>query len=231
MISLISSSPRPTPSSPRKRGSPTDMMLRDSGTPDRRLRGGPTHRNDFRKLYRSKGFTLLEVMVALLVIAIGLGAVVEVSDIREVVKEQIESLGGKFIPLPEREESGEGEGGYAREMSSEYLAEQRRIVAEHVSHADVVICTALVPGKKGDRGRTGTDNRLFVDAVLWLARTAAPWRDLPPELGNWRTVHCRFRRWTMAGVWQDLFKVLAEDPDFEYVLVPSRQIAAQSPAG
>ena len=77
----------------------------------------------------------------------------------------------------------------------------------------------LLPGKKGDRGRTGTDNRLFVDAVLWLARTASPWRDLPPELGNWRTVHCRFRRWTMGGAWESLFKALAEAPDFEYVLV------------
>ena len=77
----------------------------------------------------------------------------------------------------------------------------------------------LLPGKKGDRGRSGADNRLFVDAVLWLARTASPWRDLPPELGNWRTVHCRFRRWTMSGVWENLFKALAEAPDFEYVLV------------
>ena len=50
----------------------------------------------------------------------------------------------------------------------------------------------LVPGKKGDRGRTGTDNRLFVDAVLWLARTASPWRDLPPELGHWKSVYTRF---------------------------------------
>ena len=77
----------------------------------------------------------------------------------------------------------------------------------------------LLPGKKGDRGRTGTDNRLFVDAVLWLARTASPWRDLPPELGNWRTVHCRFRWWTMGGAWESLFEALAEAPDFEYVLV------------
>ena len=77
----------------------------------------------------------------------------------------------------------------------------------------------LLPGKAGDRGRTGTDNRLFVDAVLWLARTASPWRDLPFELGNWRTVHCRFRRWTLGGVWERLFKTLAEAPDFEYVLV------------
>lgn len=77
----------------------------------------------------------------------------------------------------------------------------------------------LVPGKQGDRGRSAADNRLFIDAVLWLARTAAPWRDLPPELGNWRTVHCRFRRWTLGGVWEGLFKALAESPDFEFVLV------------
>ncbi len=77
-----------------------------------------------------------------------LGAVVEVSDIREVVKEQVESLGGKFIPLPETEEKGEGAGGYARQMSDEYLRQQREIVTRHVQAADVVICTALVPGKK-----------------------------------------------------------------------------------
>ena len=77
----------------------------------------------------------------------------------------------------------------------------------------------LVAGKKGDRGRTGSDNRLFLDAVLWLARTASPWRDLPPELGNWRTTHCRFCRWILAGVWESLFKALSTAPDFEYVLV------------
>ncbi len=76
-----------------------------------------------------------------------LGAIVEVSDIRDVVKEQVESLGGKFIPLPNLG-GGEGEGGYAREMTPEFLAEQRKIVTRHIQAADVVICTALVPGKK-----------------------------------------------------------------------------------
>ena len=76
-----------------------------------------------------------------------LGAVVEVSDIRDVVKEQVESLGGKFIELPDMG-GGEGEGGYAREMTEEFLRKQREIVTRHVSQADVVICTALVPGKK-----------------------------------------------------------------------------------
>lgn len=77
-----------------------------------------------------------------------LGAVVYASDIRPAVKEQIESLGGKFIPLPESEESGEGKGGYAKQMSKEYLAEQQRIVREYLVEANVVICTALVPGRK-----------------------------------------------------------------------------------
>ena len=88
----------------------------------------------------------------------------------------------------------------------------------------------LVAGKTGDRGRTGTDNRLFVDAVLWLARTASPWRDLPEQLGNWRTVHCRFRRWTLAGIWDNLFSVLSVDPDFEYVLVDATICKAHADA-
>jgi H+-translocating NAD(P) transhydrogenase subunit alpha len=76
-----------------------------------------------------------------------LGAVVEVSDIRPAVKEQVESLGAKFIELP-MQETGEGQGGYAREMTPEFLAQQREIVAQKVAAADVVIATALVPGKR-----------------------------------------------------------------------------------
>jgi NAD(P) transhydrogenase subunit alpha len=76
-----------------------------------------------------------------------LGAVVEVSDVRAAVQEQVESLGAKFIPLP-MQESGEGQGGYAREMTPEFLARQREIVARHVATADVVITTAQVPGKR-----------------------------------------------------------------------------------
>ena len=76
-----------------------------------------------------------------------LGAQVEVSDIRPAVKEQVESLGGKFIELP-MEETGEGAGGYAKEMGEDFLRRQREIVGRHLAAADVVITTALVPGKK-----------------------------------------------------------------------------------
>ena len=75
-----------------------------------------------------------------------LGAVVEVSDIRDAVKEQVESLGGKFIDLP-MQEGGEGQGGYAREVTPEFLAKQQAIVAKHVAAADAVITTAAVPGR------------------------------------------------------------------------------------
>src|SRR5215208_7420069 len=50
-------------------------------------------------------------------------------------------------------------------------------------------------GKPGDPGRSGKDNRLFVEAVLWIARTGSPWRDLPPAFGNWNSVFTRFRDW------------------------------------
>ena len=82
-----------------------------------------------------------------------LGAVVWVSDVRPVVKEQVESLGGKFIDLPtqESQESGEGQGGYANEMSKDFLARQQAIIKEHITTADVVITTALIPGKPAPR--------------------------------------------------------------------------------
>ena len=76
-----------------------------------------------------------------------LGAVVEASDIRPETKEQIQSLGGKFIELPKTEESGAGAGGYAREVSADFLRQQQEIVGRHVAQADVVITTALVPGR------------------------------------------------------------------------------------
>ncbi|MGB8329143.1 MAG: Re/Si-specific NAD(P)(+) transhydrogenase subunit alpha [Polyangiales bacterium] len=75
-----------------------------------------------------------------------LGAVVEVSDIRPAVKEQVESLGGRFIDFP-MDDSGEGEGGYARELTPEQLKAQQEIVRKKVVAADAVITTALVPGR------------------------------------------------------------------------------------
>src|SRR6202008_2054957 len=77
----------------------------------------------------------------------------------------------------------------------------------------------LVPGKPGDPGRSGKDNRLFVDAIVWMARTGTPWRDLSPFFGKWNSVWKRFRRWAKAGVWERLLAALADDPDFESIII------------
>ncbi len=88
----------------------------------------------------------------------------------------------------------------------------------------------LVPGKATDRGVTGRDNRMFVEAVLWVARTGAPWRDLPAEFGNWNSTFRRFSRWSRKGVWESLFKALADDPDFEYVILDATIVRAHQHA-
>ena len=69
----------------------------------------------------------------------------------------------------------------------------------------------LLPGRPG---RSGDNNRLFLDAVLWIARTGAPWRDLPERFGDWNRVFQRFHRRAPKGVWQRVFDALP-DPDLE----------------
>jgi NAD(P) transhydrogenase subunit alpha len=80
-----------------------------------------------------------------------LGAVIEASDVRPSVKEQVESLGAKFIDVPyetaEEKEAAEGVGGYARPMPPSWLARQQVEVARRIAAADVVVSTALIPGR------------------------------------------------------------------------------------
>jgi transposase len=79
----------------------------------------------------------------------------------------------------------------------------------------------LLPGKATDRGVTAKDNRLFVEAVLWIARTGSPWRDLPPQFGNWHNVYTRFSRWGKSGVWQRVVEAVGMDVDLEALLLDS----------
>ena len=78
-----------------------------------------------------------------------LGAIVTATDVRPATKEQVESLGGKFLVVdPEMEKDAQTEGGYAKEMPPEYFEKQKAVVAEHIKKQDIVITTALIPGRR-----------------------------------------------------------------------------------
>jgi len=88
----------------------------------------------------------------------------------------------------------------------------------------------MLPGKASDRGVTAKDNRVFVEAVLWMARTGSPWRDLPDEFGPWNSVYKRFARWSEHGVRHRVFAELAKDADFEEVFLDSTIVRAHQHA-
>jgi putative transposase len=88
----------------------------------------------------------------------------------------------------------------------------------------------LLPGRAGDPGRSGSDNRLFVNGCLWVLRSGAHWCDLPERYGRWKTVHKRFSRWAHAGVWERVFGALTQDRDNRYLMLDSTIVRAHQQA-
>jgi transposase len=99
-----------------------------------------------------------------------------------------------------------------------------------------------LPGRFGTVGKPAQDNRQFVEAVLWIAKTGAPWRDLPERFGRWNSVWRRFRRWALDGIWEAVFSLLSVAADLEEMMLdativrahqhaagaPKKRVAAQS---
>jgi transposase len=84
----------------------------------------------------------------------------------------------------------------------------------------------FLPGREGHVGGTASDNRLFVEAVLYRYRAGIPWRDLPDRFGDWKATHKRLRRWCESGVFERIFKALSEDRDNEYMMLDSTIVRA-----
>jgi transposase len=91
----------------------------------------------------------------------------------------------------------------------------------------------LLPPQKPWTGRPSLDHRRFLEAVLWLARTGAPWRDLPPELMSWRTAWRRLQRWTASGIWDrivDALRAMAPEAGWEAHMLDSTVVRAHAHA-
>jgi transposase len=89
---------------------------------------------------------------------------------------------------------------------------------------------AFVPGgRKGKRGPR-TDNRQFLDALLWMARSGGRWRDLPERLGDYETVKRRYYRWIEMGVLDAILAALAREADLEWLMIDSTIVRAHQQA-
>jgi len=81
------------------------------------------------------------------------------------------------------------------------------------------ILEPLLPGQEGQWGGVAEDNRKFLDAVFWVLRAGAPWRDLPESYGKWNTVFQRFRRWREKGVWEAILEKLIDEPEGGWIII------------
>lgn len=88
----------------------------------------------------------------------------------------------------------------------------------------------FLPGRKGYVGVTAKNNRTFINGVLWIFKTGAPWRDLPERYGHWKNVHRRFSRWAMSGIFGKIFQILSDDADMEFLLMDGSIVKAHQHA-
>src|SRR5437667_12534671 len=94
-----------------------------------------------------------------------------------------------------------------------------------ISDADWNRIAPLLPGQRGDHGGVARNNRLFIDAVLYVARTGIPWADLPARFGNANSQWRRFDRWAQKGRWDPILAAL-RDPDLDLLILDSTAVRA-----
>ena len=88
------------------------------------------------------------------------------------------------------------------------------------------ILEPLLPGGFVKVGRSAQSNRRFINAVLWVLRPGAPWRDLPPDYGDGCATHRRFGHWCQDGTWAKLLDAVSHDPDLEWLMIDSSYVKA-----
>jgi transposase len=103
---------------------------------------------------------------------------------------------------------------------SQQAAHRRHDISDRIWNTIAMV----LPGSEGKVGRRAFDNRLFINAVFWILRTGAPWRDLPPDYGDWKNTHRRFCRWRDKGIWEGLLEMAIIEPDLEWLMIDASHI-------
>ena len=85
-------------------------------------------------------------------------------------------------------------------------------------------------GNAGTWGGNAKDTRKFIDAVFWILRTGAPWRDLPSSYGNWNNVNRRFCRWRDKGIWEKIFLAIIGEDECEWLIIDANFVKAHKDA-
>ena len=88
----------------------------------------------------------------------------------------------------------------------------------------------LPPERTGKKGRPGKDNRMMLNGILWIARSGAPWRELPTRYGSWKSVYSRFCKWRDDGVIEKIYRSLLIDADMENLSIDSTSIKVHQSA-
>ena len=99
-------------------------------------------------------------------------------------------------------------------------AHRRHDISDHIWS----LLEPHLPGRAGAWGGDAQDNRRFMNAVFWILRTGAPWRDLPPDYGDWKNTHRRFCRWRDKGIWEALLEQLIDEPDCEWLMIDASHV-------
>ncbi len=86
------------------------------------------------------------------------------------------------------------------------------------------------PDRTGLKGRPPKSHRMMLNGILWILRTGAPWRDLPSYYGPWSSVYSRFRRWSKAGLWDEIFAHISKNNNNECNMIDSTAVKAHQHA-
>ena len=103
---------------------------------------------------------------------------------------------------------------------SEELSHRRHDISDRMWN----LLEAHLLGRKGTWGRAAKDNRQLINAVFWMLRTGSPWRDLPPDCGDWKNTHRRFIRWRDKRIWEKLLEQLVTDVDYEWLMIDASHV-------